>query len=105
MIHFVRDLRAKLRAQLSGRESGVIGKADYSPVEGRVRGLLEIVRRELPVDGPDLPPQAGWPLVGPALIARRSGTLESILELQPLGRSTDPLILVRSLYDHAVTFA
>jgi len=105
MIHSVRDLCAKLRAQLSGTESGVVGKADYSPVEGRARGLLEILQRELPVEGPDLPPQAGWPLVGPALIARQGGTLESILKLQPLGRSTDPLILVRSLYDHAATFA
>lgn len=74
-----------------------------SPVEGRSRALIELVREHLPLDGPDVPPEAVFPIVGPALIARQTGTLDAILRLGRHG--SDSLVLVRSLYDHAVTFA
>lgn len=46
-----------------------------------------------------------WLLSGPALIARLTGTLEAIVQLRPLGRIADEIILSRSLFDHAATFA
>ena len=96
---------ANLLATLRGFAFASEAPGQVPPAAGRAQGLVALVRDHLPIEGPDLPPQAGWPLVGPALIARQAGTLEAILRLAPLRRSTDPLILARSLYDHAVTFA
>jgi len=50
------------------------------------------------------PPDA-WLLVGPALIARATGTLEAILALLPLEREADANTLLRSLFEHVATFA
>src|SRR5512132_4502770 len=50
-------------------------------------------------------PVDAWPLVGPALIARATGSLEAILALVPLRREADADTLLRSLYRHVTTFA
>ena len=82
----------------TARESDVIA-------ELRGRALVDLVRPCLPVDIEVDRPANAWPLVGPGLIARQAGTLEAILTLIPLDREADATVLVRSLYEHAVTFA
>lgn len=73
--------------------------------EQRGRALIELVRPHLPITLPPLNIAKSWALVGPGLIARMVGTLEAVFALRPLDRVADPMILGRSLYDHAVTFA
>jgi hypothetical protein len=73
--------------------------------EARARGLVDLVRPHLPLEGRTTGPADAWPLVGPALIARQVGTVEGIFGIRPQGRDADPMVLLRSLYDHAVTFA
>jgi hypothetical protein len=70
----------------------------------RADRLIALVRPHLPIEVriTDLPEV--WGLVGPALLARQVGTLEAIFALRPLGREADALTLLRSLYEHAVTF-
>jgi hypothetical protein len=69
------------------------------------RALIELVRPRLPLDVVVHGPVDAWPLVGPALIARATGTLEAILALLPLDREADAGALLRSLYEHVATFA
>jgi hypothetical protein len=71
----------------------------------RGRALAALVRPYLPVDVLVHGPADAWPLVGPALIARATGSLEAILALVPLGREADADTLLRSLYEHVTTFA
>jgi hypothetical protein len=71
----------------------------------RGRALTALVRPYLPVDVLVDGPADAWPLVGPALIARATGSLEAILALVPLGREADADTLLRSLYEHVTTFA
>jgi hypothetical protein len=73
--------------------------------EERARGLVDLVRPHLPVEGRTTGPADAWPLVGPGLIARQVGAIESIFGIRSQGRDSDPMVLMRSLYDHAVTFA
>jgi hypothetical protein len=67
--------------------------------------LTALVRPYLPVDVLVHGPAGAWPLVGPALIARATGSLEAILALVPLRREADAGTLLRSLYEHVTTFA
>jgi hypothetical protein len=67
--------------------------------------LTALVRPYLPVDVLVHGPADAWPLVGPALIARATGSLEAILALVPLGREADADTLLGSLYEHVTTFA
>ncbi len=69
------------------------------------RALIEVVRPHLPLDVVVQGPVDAWPLVGPALIARATGTQEAILALLPLDREADADVLLRSLYEHVTTFA
>jgi Family of unknown function (DUF5677) len=71
----------------------------------RGRALTALVRPYLPVDVLVHGPADAWPLVGPALIARATGSLEAILALVPLKREADAGTLLRSLYEHVTTFA
>jgi uncharacterized protein DUF5677 len=68
------------------------------------RALVDLVRSHFPIEAPVDRPSA-WLLVGPGLIARATGSLESILTLAPLHRETDAGTLLRSLYEHVTTFA
>jgi thioredoxin reductase len=65
--------------------------------------LTALVRPYLPVDVLVHGPAGAWPLVGPALIARATGSLEAILALVPLRREADADTLLRSLYEHVTT--
>jgi hypothetical protein len=71
----------------------------------RAEKLVELVALHLPVETSATAPSDSWALVGPALIARATGTLEAIFALLPEGRDSDALVLLRSLYEHVVTFA
>lgn len=44
-------------------------------------------------------------MLGTALLARMSGTMKSIMDQAPSGRSSDTKTLLRSLYEHVVHFA
>jgi hypothetical protein len=70
----------------------------------RADRLIALVRPQLPIEVRVTDLSAAWGLVGPALLARQVGTLEAIFALRPLGRQADALTLLRSLYEHAVTF-
>lgn len=73
--------------------------------ERRARLLLALVYPHLPLTVPTSFVDESWAMTGPALIARITGTLEAIVQLRTLRRTTDETILGRSLYDHATTFA
>lgn len=72
--------------------------------EDRAHKLIELVRPHLPIEARVTGLPDAWLLVGPALLARQVGTLEAIFALRSLSREADALILLRSLYEHAVTF-
>jgi hypothetical protein len=71
----------------------------------RADALAALVEARLPLDM-DVPYGGdAWPLAGAALIAHATGTLRSIVLLSAAGAHNDAFRLLRSLYDHAVTFA
>lgn len=71
----------------------------------RAEGLIDLVRPHLPIEVRVNGPADAWALVGPGLIGRQVGAMEAIFRLHPSGRDADSIVLLRSLYDHAVTFA
>jgi hypothetical protein len=73
--------------------------------ERRGRQLIGLVRPSLPLDVRVQGPVDAWQLVGPGLLARQVGALEALFALRPLDRQADAFVLLRSLYEHAVTFA
>jgi hypothetical protein len=73
--------------------------------ERRARALVDLVRPRLPVEVRVGGAADAWPLVGPGLIARQVGAVEAIFAIRPLEREADAIVMLRSLYDHSVTFA
>lgn len=74
--------------------------------ERRGRDLIELLSPHLPLEVSRVEgPADALALVGPCLLARQVGALEAVFALRPLDREADALILLRSLYEHAVTFA
>ena len=72
--------------------------------EARGRKLIALVDEHLPLEVGPLALADLWQLVGPALIVRQADSLEALLDLR--GRSeADAFVVLRSLYDHAVSFA
>jgi hypothetical protein len=72
----------------------------------RTAALIELVEWSLEVEGDAGGPQTAWPMVGPALLAHATSNLRSIVfRLRPDGAHNDASRLLRSLYDHIVTFA
>ena len=72
----------------------------------RTAALFELVERSLEVEGDAGGPQTAWPMVGPALLTHATSNLRSIVfRLRPDGAHNDASRLLRSLYDHIVTFA
>lgn len=69
--------------------------------------LIALVGRGLPwqVKGVQGNAIEQWPLVGPAYVARASGTLESMYLLLDARRTTDAIVLLRSLYENVLVFA
>jgi len=68
--------------------------------------LVDIVQRHLPrqvtAEGMAL---EDWRLAGPAIVVRSAGTLQSMLDLLDGLRSTDAVVLLRSLYEGVLVFA
>lgn len=81
-----RDQRDELNEKRAGTLIGLVRR--YLPLEVRVKDLPDV-----------------WRLYGPALLARQAGTLEAMFALRPLNREADALVLLRTLYEHGVTFA
>jgi hypothetical protein len=78
---------------------------DFDVVTKRADALAVLVEARLPMEA-DVPGvREAWPLVGPALLSHATGTLRSIMLLGPAGAHNDAARLLRSLYDHVVTFA
>ncbi|HVY77354.1 MAG TPA: DUF5677 domain-containing protein [Solirubrobacterales bacterium] len=73
--------------------------------ERRGRSLIGLVEPHLPLEVLPTGPADAWQLTGPALVSRQVGSLTALLSLRPLGGEADPLVLLRTLYEHAVTFA
>ena len=73
--------------------------------EQRGRNLIALVEPHLPVEVGPVGPADAWQPVGPSLISRQGGSLTSLLALRSLGGEADPLVLLRTLYEHAATFA
>jgi hypothetical protein len=72
----------------------------------RATALISLVEGRLEVEGDASGPQTAWPMVGPALLAHATSSLRSIVfRLRPDGAHNDASRLLRSLYDHVVTFA
>jgi hypothetical protein len=71
----------------------------------RAAELAALVNCHLPLEADVTGDGDPWPLVGPALLAHATGTLRSIFVLAPTGSHNDASRLLRSLYDHVVTFA
>jgi hypothetical protein len=90
----------------SGTMASDMGQEEHDrDAVARGRALTALVRPYLPLDVLVRGPADAWPLVGPALIARATGSLEAILALVPLRREADADTLLRSLYEHVTTFA
>lgn len=73
--------------------------------EDRSRKLIGLVHAHLPSEVRVAGAADAWQLVGPGLLARQVGSLEALLALRPLDRQADAFVLLRTLYEHAVTFA
>lgn len=66
---------------------------------------MRLVERRLPTEFDVTGDADAWPLTAHALLSRMTGTVDSVLRLQPTGRGADAMTLVRSLYEHTVHFA
>lgn len=88
-----------------GRRDGVTELSEYDLLANRATALGQLVEDRLPLERDSNGPETAWPLVGPALLAQATGSLNSIFLLRPHGAHNDASRLLRSLYDHVVTFA
>jgi Family of unknown function (DUF5677) len=76
------------------------------PIALRATALIDLIEKRLEVEGDAGGPQTAWPMVGPALLAHATSSLRSIVfRLRPDAAHNDASRLLRSLYDHIVTFA
>lgn len=80
-----------------------MSREDVQAHERAGRRLIELANAAFPVVGPA--DRAVIGVYGAALVARIVGTIEAMLTLGPLGRDADLNILVRSAFEHSVTFA
>jgi hypothetical protein len=80
-------------------------RARDESIHQRGQELVALVAAQLPQEFTVSGDEVAWPFLAAALISRMTGTLDSILELQPAQREADAGILVRSLYEHAVHLA
>jgi hypothetical protein len=71
-------------------------------VEARGRELVDLASRHFPQEFEVAGDPTAFPLIGTALVSRMTGTMKSILALQPEGREADAGTLLRSLFEHAV---
>ncbi|HEX6457276.1 MAG TPA: DUF5677 domain-containing protein [Thermoleophilaceae bacterium] len=79
--------------------------AQITAARKQARALGELTRRFLPATVESGNRHGDWPVTGYAMIARASGTLESVMSLFPRRRNADAAVLARALYEEVVTFA
>jgi hypothetical protein len=71
----------------------------------QARALVDLVRPNLPLTVRVSGPHDAWPLVGPAFVARIVGSAEALWHLHSLERQADAMVVLRTLFEHTVTFA
>jgi len=72
----------------------------------RAAALIASAEPHLEIEGDPRGPVGPWPLVGSGLLVHATSSLRSIVfRLAPDGAHNDASRLLRSLYDHVVTFA
>lgn len=69
------------------------------------KALIAVVQPFYPQVWADTGNHDNWPVTAAALIAKATRTLEAICFLRASGFSADAIILLRSLFEHVVTFA
>jgi Family of unknown function (DUF5677) len=75
-------------------------------IDERAAALVELVEGRLEVEGDSTGPNTAWPMVGAGLLVHSTSCLTSIVfRLRPDSAHNDASRLLRSLYDHVVTFA
>lgn len=78
----------------------------HDSIDMRASALIDLVEGRLEVEGDASGPETAWRMVGPALLVHATSSLRSIVfRLRPDGAHNDSSRLLRSLYDHVVTFA
>jgi hypothetical protein len=95
------DGRARTRTttKQSTREGQLLSKEDLLESIGELEALIAArVPRAF------VPPEASWPLVATAFIARFADILRSIALLVDQRQEADALMLVRAAYEHVVMF-
>jgi hypothetical protein len=78
------------------------------PVDLSIRttqALVAVARQALPLEVTKAAEDEPFRFIGPALIARSTGAVESISLLAPHGRSSDEAVLLRVLTEHVIVFA
>lgn len=71
----------------------------------RVRELRDLTSTFLPTTMPSSGDHGDWPVTGFAMLARASGTAESVIALAAERRAVDAGTLSRALFEEVVTFA
>ncbi len=83
--------------------AGVLASVEKAAL--RSRELVGVVDRYLPVAAGEDNRHDSWQVTGPALIARGRNTLESLTAVAAVRHRADASILLRSLFEHFVSFA
>jgi len=78
---------------------------DENVAELRAERLISLVEAHLPLETNVRGPADAWQLDGPALLSLQAGTLRALGALRALDQEADAFVLLRTLYEHAVTFA
>lgn len=79
--------------------------ANTDALAQRATALARLIEDRLPLEEDATGPADAWPLVGSALLAHATSNLNSIFRLRSHAAHNDSSRLLRSLYDHVVTFA
>jgi len=70
-----------------------------------IQALVAVARQAFPLEVTKVAEDEPFRFIGPALIARSTGAVESISLLAPYGRSSDSAVLFRVLTEHVIVFA
>jgi hypothetical protein len=78
---------------------------DRRSLDQLASALAQVVESRLPLDVDVTGSRDAWPMIGPALLTHATASLKSIFVLRQHQAHNDASRLLRSLYDHVVTFA
>ena len=83
-----------------------MGDRPGDSISQRAAALIGLAEEHLEIEVDPRGPEGPWPLVGTGLLVHATSSLTSIIfRLRPDGAHNDASRLLRSLYDHVVTFA